>query len=747
MDSVKVIKFHHQLLDNLNIVYNVSSRSIVFWNKYQIFLFDELKYESLDKVCQWIHFTEFRTAQVILSVNYLICLDYNGFIYVSPLKFKQSAQKRIKSSFQLRVQGILCIEYNENNNVTFSIQKEATKLYFCIHKISSEFPLEKKIQISNENIQCASNFIRGKMIFTSRLLSEIDFIHIKDLFQLKDVQWTSQLLVIVSFDNLTLYAFLICMKSTQEIVSPIKLHTYPSQINNISFIYENHLSIIISLASGTLIKQPLTSEYKKGSNIIHLNTAINKCLALNSTMIYTDGITMWKSENTYSESSITFREFVVRHVKDFIKVADQIVCVTYSKLIYLMPLEEEACYLKQPATDGGYCPVDDLLNNCDYLDKIMEEIKKNDQIIKNIKKEENYLMTLALSNRKDIMDEVINYKVTILDNYEDILNEEIPLTMTNNLGEYFHTNTLYFLIRITTSFHLQQKFCDILSNLFGNLKIHITLSSENKVLKTTSITVQEQLKMMNIVIPLNTQMLNLTKITLHIQLVTHIPGALNEKDSLWTNLHSDKIVLNPENFIKTNTLRRNIQFIKEPKKSIIDLIYETAYKHYGKLFKINRVSNSRTAFKWSFYVKLPNSYQDALKNRNFIFEKFHISKAKYLLNELSSEEFLKSRSNLCFIIDNERVELEILNDGLFDPLLKVTSQNALVALGIRNFLSILAHNNFENNDHVFISNTVYDSIENMERKLKMCLLKNTTNEEFINIFDQYQRNIIGALVL
>ncbi|XP_026499350.2 uncharacterized protein LOC113403117 [Vanessa tameamea] len=747
MDALKVIKFHHPLVDNLNIVYNVSSRSIVFWNKYQIFLFDELKYESLDNDCQWIHFTEFSTAQVILSVNYLICLDNNGFIYISPLKFKQSAQKRIKSSFQLREQGILCIEYNENNNVTFSIQKEATKLYFCVHKISSVFPLEKKIQISNENIQCASNVICGKMIFSSRALSETEFIDIKDLFQLKDVQWTNQLLVIVSFDNLTLCAFLICLKSTQEIVSPVKLLTYPSQINNISFIYENHLNIIISLASGTLIKQPLSSEYKLRSNIIHLNTAINKCLAINSTMIYTDGISMWKSENTYSETSITFREFVVRHVKDFIKVADQIVCVTYSKLIYLIPLEEEACYLNNPTTDGDYCSASDLLNNCDYLDKIMEEIKKNDQIIKSIKKEENYLMTLALSNRKDIMNEVIHYNVTILDNYEDILNEDIPFTMTNNIKEYFHTDNLYFLIKITTTCHLQQKFSDILSNLFGNLKIHITLLSESKVLKTTSITVQEQLKTMNIVIPLNTQMLNLTKVTLHIQLVTYIPCALNEKDTLWTNLHSVKIVLNPENFIKTNNSRHNIKFIKEPKKSILDLIYETTYKHYGKLFKINRVSNTRTAFKWSFYVKLPNNYQDSLKNRNFFFEKFYISKAKYLLNELSSEEFLKSRSNLCFIIDNERVELEILNDGIFDPILKVTSQNAQVAFGIRNFLAGLAHNGFRNYEYEFASNTLYDSLENMERKIKACLLKKNSNEEFINIFDQYQRNIIGALVI
>ncbi|XP_050356070.1 uncharacterized protein LOC126777165 isoform X2 [Nymphalis io] len=196
MDSMKVIKLQHKLLDNLNIVYNVSSRSIVFWNKYQIFLFDELKYESLNNVCQWTNFTEFRTAQVILSDNYLICLDHSGYIYVSPLKFKQSAQKRIKTSFQTRETGILCIDCNENYNVTFSIQQEATKLYFCIHKISSDYPLEKKIEISNETELCLKNVIRGKMIFRSRVLNETEFTHIKDLFQLKEIQWTNQLLVI-----------------------------------------------------------------------------------------------------------------------------------------------------------------------------------------------------------------------------------------------------------------------------------------------------------------------------------------------------------------------------------------------------------------------------------------------------------------------------------------------------------------------------------------------------------------------
>ncbi|CAH2097743.1 unnamed protein product [Euphydryas editha] len=414
-------------------------------------------------------------------------------------------------------------------------------------------------------------------------------------------------------------------------------------------------------------------------------------------------------------------------------------------MIYLIPLEDETCYIKPPTTDE-YCLAEYPLSYTNYLYRIIEEIKKNEKIIETIKMEENYITTLALSNRKDIMDDVIHYKIIVFDNYGDILKEEIPLSIPNNIAEYFDIDSFYFLIKITVSCHLQQKFSDVLSNLFGNLKIHITLLSQQKVLKTSSIKVQGQLKDLNIVVPLNAQMLNFTNITVNINLVTLIPGALNEKEVLWSNLHYRTIVLNSEHFIKSERSQNNVQHLKEPKKSINELIFETACNHHGQLFKINEAPNMNT-IKWSFYVKLPTHYEESLSNRDYYFENFNISKATYLFNEISSKDFLKSKSILCFSIGSDNVEIELLNDGFSDPMVKVTSHNPQIALNVRSFISNLAYNMFKNCKNEFVSNDIYQSIKELENSFELCTLGTVSSEEFCRIFHQYQKCIMGAIVL
>ncbi|XP_045455597.1 uncharacterized protein LOC123665328 [Melitaea cinxia] len=546
MDIKKVVKFQHEVFDNLNIASNFYTQSAVFWNKYQIFFYEDLDYETLRKKSQWIYVSEFIIVQLILSSNHIICLDSCGDLYISPLKFKL---KNVTSNFQKR-------------------EKE-----------------------------------------------------------------------------------------------------------------------IVGLASGTLIKITLSREHNI-PDIIHLNKAIAKFTTFNETIIYSDGISLWKADQTFSETYKTFREFIVKHVKDFIKVDDKIVCVTYSKMIYFLPLEDELSYVQIP-TVTDYCPSKHMYNHVECLYQVIDEISKNDSLAQAVAKQEKYITALALSNRTDLVEGMIQCKIKVYDKYEDILKEAIPLLVTSNIGEYFDTHTFYFLIEVATSTTLEQKYIDVLSNLFGNLQIHVTLLSEQKVLKTTSVKINEYLRELNILVPLNAQMLNLTYVNVNINLVTPVPGALNESETLWANLHNQTIILNSEQFIECDYPSNDIEYTKKTKKSIKELIFETTRNHHGQLFKINEVPEVKP-ITWYFLVKLPRHFEDSFTSGSYCFEIFSETKANYLLSEISSDEFLRSKNVLCWSVGNERSQ---------------------------------------------------------EKLFKKCTKDNPSIVDFVNIFHRYQKTVMGAIAI
>lgn len=701
MNIKKCVKFQHEVFDNLNIASNFYTRSAVFWNKYQMFFYEDLDYETLKKKSQWIYVSEFIIVQVILSSNHVICLDNCGDLYISPLKFKL---KNI-SNFQKREKEIVGISYSLD--VSFSLQKNPKGLDFCVHKISTEFPLMNKIQILHKNIQRLTNISYGKILFRTYPINETQFVNIRDKFQIQNVTWSNQIFVLISFDYLSLYAALICLKSRNQTSNLIKLYSSPSQLNNVSFINKNHLCVILGLASGTLIKITLSREHNM-PDIIHLNKAIAKFVSFNETIIYSDGISLWKAEQTYSETCKTFREFIVKHVKDFVKVDDTVVCVTYSKMIYLLPFDDELSYVQIPIV-AEYVPSKYMYNHAECLYQITDAISKNNSLAQEVERQKNYITALALSNRTDIVDGMVQYKIRVYDKYEDVLKDDIPLLVTSNIGEYFDTRTFYFLIGITTT-SVEQKYINVLSNLFGNLQIHVTLLSEEKVLKTTSVKITEYLRELNILVPLNAEMLNLTYVAVNINLVTPVPGALNESETLWANLHHQTIILNSEHFIECDYPSKNIEYIKKPKKSIKELIFEMARNHHGQLFKINEAPKVKP-INWSFLVKLPIHFEDTFSNGTYYYEIFNESKANYLLSEISSNEFLKSKNVLCWSVGNVRVYLEIKNDGFSNAVLTVTSHNPLVAFNIRNFFSNLAYSMLQNYEHEHVEHDLMEFIE------------------------------------
>lgn len=661
------------VLSNLNMVCNASNNTILLWNQFQIFV-----YENLELGTPVITLSpKFQIQDVVISGNYLVCLDCSGNIHTTSVKLKSVGPKSLKYSFQPREQGIVASTLYEEDHA-LCLKYEANSYFFCLHKIITEFPLLKNvILIYEEHLPIIQP--QSKYILKVHPLTENHLENLKTVFKAEDLNIRNKhSLIVVSFDKINIFGCLFSSKITEEQVPLVKLYSSPSEISGIQVIESEEICIIIGLTIGTIIR--LSFKDLNAPQIIHLNTAIHKFVTYNNGLIYTDGKSMWKAENIMSED-IKFSQFFVKHVNDFIRTGDQIICTTFLDLIYKFSLDDSGSYLKQESTDE-YCPAEKVLNNTECLKKIFDEIRKNDALVKTLSKENDYITALSLSNRQDVMDSIINHKVIVYENYEDAITENPKAILTDYISKYFDKESFFFLIKISTT--TEHKLGNILSNSLGDLRIHLTLSTTNKVIRTTSIKVTE-LKKLSFLMPLKTKELDFTEMKVDIKIMTNIPGAFDTKQKIWTVLYRKHVSLLSEHFIKfTLNLDRQhcLKNIQEPMEK---LILQSAVNQYGNLFE-DTLSHKSAAREWTMYVRLPDKYQEVFKNKDLT--KYLTSKKViYFLQQFTSEEFLKSKSNLIFSIGNEKVKMEIHNDGFSNPLLKLSSSNLKIVLNIRNFLS------------------------------------------------------------
>ncbi|CAH2231895.1 jg11068 [Pararge aegeria aegeria] len=758
MNSKKCLKIQNELVDNLNVAFNLKNTVIVLWNKYQILLLDA---EELDRPITLQNFhivsqnTDFEIHQLIVA-KHLLCIDNEGNLFAYSLNIKPTAaaHKRSRHNFQELEHNILRVEWYED--LLFSLQLEMGKLYLRIDEIKPNDNVFLTLKSISKNNIVNINVLHllsvkkmDKCILYCYRLNESDFDNIKHIFKEKKRLSQPQFIIIISFDKLTLYAVLVDLESNGKTLAPVKILTCPSDIYSVTAMKENVLNLIISLTSGTVIKQPMNINFNT-PNIAHLNTAIHKLILLNDEIIYSDGITMWVSTNTFSESDAKLRQLFARCIKDFTYTdgTGKMVCTTYSKLLYTFHIKDESCYLF-PITASDYYSAEHLFNNMTYLHRIMEEVEKNDGIIKDIKKEENYITTLALANRQDIMNEIIKTGVQVYENYEDILKEGLILNLTNNLSEYFDRHSLYFLIRMAADTPNNH---DVLENIFTDSKIYVAILSEHKNIKTICIKVFcDQLQTFNIAVPLRMAKLNITDLCFDIKIVKKIPKVLDSRQNLWTALYSKQVTLTAEHFIKTNFTSDTVRLLKEPEDSIQQLLYKTCYKQYGHLFRITKVSED--FLQWSFYIKLQNTFKEVLQNEMFYKAHFNATKAKFLLKEISSEEFLNSRKHISLMVANEKLDIEILNDGFSNPLsrsmIKVSCANPLIALCLRNFFSNLVNNNFSRHNpgqEYFNLFKEISTLEQIEKGLKKCVEERLPFKDFFKLYEQFQISLCETLV-
>lgn len=675
-------KCEHELLGNLSIIYNASSSVIVTWNRFQIFVYEDLNFESTAK----IFIPEFQVRQIIIANNYLLCLDTSGNVHTTCMKFKNPAQKRFKSSFQPREQSVLCCTLAGDS--VLSLRHESDLYFLCLNKLNSEFSSEKKAALLYNGRWPLPQPIPENCLLISHKLTEQEFDYVKTIFDVKEnIMRNDCNLVVVSLDKLTVYGCLFSPKMAEEDVTLVKLYTCPSEICNFEIVQLQELHILIGLNIGTLVRLSLKDVAIK-PELVHLNIALHKFQTLKDTIIYTDGNAMWKTDSTFTEN-ISFFQFFVRHVKDFIKFGDQIICTTYSDLIYVFPIDDDSSYIKAETTDE-YCSAEKLLNNSEYLHKIIEELEKNNELVKRINEEGNFVTAFSLSNRQDIMDNIIHHSITVYDSYDDAKTENPDIILTDKIFEYFDPDAFHILVKLTTT-TLQHMFNNILSNIFNDVKIHISLSTEKKLLKTASVKVTDAFKKINILLPINLTSEDISEMNVNMELISSVPGAFDEKQKLWVTLYRKRVTLNAEHFIKLASTKKNNFRMTE---TIEDLVYNVALAHFGGVYKFTDMTKYNLVPEFSVYLKLPQNYKAQFKNQPNVIDYMNKKKVAEISKHYTSEEFLKATSNFSFEIGNKKVKVGILSDEFSAPLLKVTCGNMAAAVHIRNFFSMIMYEDF-----------------------------------------------------
>ncbi|CAH1640639.1 unnamed protein product [Spodoptera littoralis] len=732
MPTKQCFKCNEEALINLNVFYYAPSDTIILWNQYQIFVYVNKKFEK-----PVIKFnSRYEILDIMICDIYLACVDNCGEIQLHCLNTNSKiyfSMGRGSSNYIVAVSLIknnmaLCLKYNSN---TYSI---------CLNQIAKYFEFENQVQLlCNDALPPLQTPDRYIIVHGS--LQSITDDHLETLqntFCINEYQKISKnhKLVVLSFDKLDAYSCIIMCEKSQCEAKLVKLYSCPSEISNINII-EPELTVVITLAIGTVVILSWTD--LKTPKIVHLNIAVHKSLVYKGSIIYTDGKTLWRADNIMSQD-IKFRQFFVKQVKDFVIVGNEIICTTFTNLIYTFSIDSPESYLKDESIE--YCPADRLLNNhSDYVKKILDEVNKNDVIAKKLMKERDYITALSLSNRQDVMDSVINHKVIVYDNYDDAIMENKKAILTSNFSEYFEEESFFILVKIATT--TEHKLDHILSNATGDLRIHLTVSTSTKVIKTISIKVAE-IKKLSYLIPLKSKAIDFTEMNVNIKIMSTIPGALDAKHKTFTILYRKQVTLHSEHFIKFNLILNRRQCLKRFEDPLAKLILQSSINNFGHLFEFEDGIKHRPSKEWQMYVRLPDKYQEVFRNKE---NTKHLTSKKvtYFLQQFTSEEFLKSKSNLIFSIGNEKVKIEIYNDSFSNPLLKLSSANIKILSNMRNFLSDLIYCVFTNfaPGNEFINLSSYATIENLQKAVRTCIA--ASSEDLEPLIEQFERNVIGVL--
>lgn len=690
-----------KIWDKLKISHN--SNNIVLWNKYQLFLYENLDFNATPIVLMM----DFVILQLQLSKKHLLCLDYSGNIHVALIKLKDT-ERITKLSFQLQMSNVVSFLTILDYLITLEFRIGKYTLY--LRKLLN-FEIIKTIEILKINVipNLTMDEIRNiSPLIKCYMLSEYDSESMANIFKLgqSDISKNSYL-IIITLDRRKVFACLMNVNSPDEDVKLSTLYTAPSFITNIEITRNENVYLLIGLKTGTLIVLPLGN---LEIQTIHLNTSIQNIICVKEDILYSDGLTLWELENIFSKSDNMYKQLFIQQPADFIQYKDYIIYVTYSNAIYIIHLDFDNCYITNK-TNSEYYAVKEVFKSTEgLLNEIKIEIEKNDKTTERINLEENYTSAIALAYRKDVMNQVLIYSIFVYDHYDEVTKGEYGLILTNEIQDYFESNTILVLITLELILEFRHKFFEVLNSLLGLIKLNITFRSKDNFHKTTSISIKKLFDKLNYLIPINCS-IDLSDIYVEIDLVCRIPDPLDKNENVWIVLSKKQTTLYSEQFIRTinDRFRQKVIHLREENADVSTLLLKTAENHHSLLIDLRNLTSTDIVKEITYYIKLPDNYETIIKDGN-AYKSLNRLKSQFLLNKLSTNEFLKLNQIVHLQFKTAKVKLQIVNEDFYGFLFKIFGRDTRKVFNIRNYFAKLLYDTNDCNTYC-IPQVQYTSLE------------------------------------
>lgn len=688
LECYKILENTYLPLRLLNYKFNNSS-IVILWNKFSIIA---KKIDSLS-INEAFHYPQFIIKNIYLSRNIFLCLDQDCLLHFTILRKRENQAKLLETlEFKTIAKHVLRVQHNDEEIFVLIKKENYITLYIYTIIGTSKMKVRDTYKIK---LNC-NDLVDDELQMEIQPLKyfSIDFISSVFHIEISQIILESQLLLVTKSN--VLYWTLLDGES-KTILNLSVLIACPLPIKDLHI--ESNSRIYLSLTTGSIIvifcdviNRCLASE------IIHLNSSIERITFINESVLYTDGQKLWHTsiESSNNDFKLKHKMLNIKMPYDFfyIKETQKAYCISIYNIIYIVNIPLDECIVSKELNSIFQVPKN-LTDTKKIISAIHDETNKNEKVLSAIMEEENYIVSLFLNRKKDSLLEHFIPTVKIYDISN--LECEDDIVLIENTRQYSDEDYQIYVVEFEISKCLREKIENMnkSNNKLWHLDIQIKL---NNVYDSYNASLQiNKTPNLKIALPIS-QRQKYLHFSLETKLVALTPGIYNKQHVFWCIMPSKTTIIDSLYYLKlpVSNPRKRMASMTTHKGKLFDRITDLAIKNCGLLFDVDpRIKKNNDTV--SYYIKLPqnlNKYAERFAD-NFL-KKISDSDAVKLKEEICNSDFIDREKPLRISVPNDF--LEICNEkmeGNFDRL-RISSTNIDVCWDVYKFLlNILRNINYD----------------------------------------------------
>lgn len=647
--------------------HEVNNIIMILWNKFTIMV---KKVENLS-INQALHYPQFIIKNVYLSRNIFLCLDQDCLLHFTILRKRENQAKLLETlEFKTIAKHVLRVHHNDEEIFVLIKKENYITLYIYTIIGTSKMKVRDTYKIkfnSNDLVDEIQMEVQPLKYFSIDFISSVFHIEISKII-------LESLLLLITKNNVLYWTLL--EGESKTILNLSVLIVCPLPIKDLHI--ESNSRIYLSLTTGSIIvifcdviNRCLASE------IIHLNSSIERITFINESVLYTDGLKLWQTtiESSNNDFKVKHKMLKVKMPYDFfyIKQTQKVYCISKYNIIYIVDIQLDECVVSKEL-NGIFEVPKNLTDTKKIISAIHEETNKNKNILSAIMEEENYIVALFLNRKKD---SILEHFIPMVKIY-DISNLEYEngIVLIENTQRYCDEDAQIYVVEFHISKCLKEKIeiMNKYSNKLWHLDIQMKLSN---VYDSYNASLQiSKTPNLKIALPISRTQ-KYSHISLETKLVALTPGVYNKQHIFWSIMSSKPTIIDSSYYLKVpaSSLHKRMLSITTNKGKLFDRITYLARKNVGLLFDVEaRIKKNKDTI--SYYIKLPqtlNKYAETFAD-NFL-NKISGSDAVKLKKEICSGDFMDREKPLRISVANDFVEIcNEKMEGNFDRL-KISSTN------------------------------------------------------------------------